>query len=124
MQSATASTVPPQLSYRVVQGFPWCFQNIICDVDGEEIDFSGWTAVMDIRSCIKNELKLTLSTANSRITLSSVGVISFASTVDALTATIPCGNYVAELVLINPDLKPTPYLRYYFEVVRRITVVT
>lgn len=71
------------------------------DADGVAINLTGYTARMQIKRDVSTASILELTTENSRITLGgSAGTIELNVT-NAVTATLPAGNYKYDMELIS-----------------------
>lgn len=95
-------TVPVQIDYEHRQGDTWQPGTITCDVSGTVINFTGWTATMELRSAISNDVSLTLtSTPPVGITMTTLGVITLSMTAEQTKVLL--GEYRYDLELTRPD---------------------
>lgn len=94
--------LPQQIDYEVWQGDTWLPGTITARLNGTPIDFTGYSANMEIRHAISREVVLTLtSTPAAGITISSVGVITLSMTA-AQTSDL-LGEYLYDLQITYPS---------------------
>jgi hypothetical protein len=94
--------LPQQIDYEVYQGDTWLPGTITAKLSGTPIDFTGYTAKMEIRHAISREIVLTLtSTPAAGITISSVGVITLSMTAAQTSALL--GEYSYDLQITYPS---------------------
>jgi len=91
---------PQNVDYTIWQGDTWQPGTITVTASGTPIDFTGWTATMEIRNAISNDVALTLtSNPAAGIAMSSVGVITLSMTATQTSALI--GEYRYDLQTTN-----------------------
>lgn len=94
------ANLPTQIDYEIWQGDTWTPGTITATISGTPINFTGWTATMEIRNAISNDVALTLtSTPAAGITLTSIGVITLSMT-STQTNTL-LGRYSYDLEMTN-----------------------
>ncbi len=94
--------LPQQIDYEVWQGDTWLPGTITASLNGTPINFTGYSAKMEIRHAISREIVLTLtSTPAFGITLSSAGVITLSMTAAQTSALL--GEYVYDLQITYPS---------------------
>jgi len=94
------ANLPLQIDYEVWQGDTWTPGTITATLSGTPINFSGWTAKMEIRNAISNDVVVTLtSTPSQGITISSLGVITLTMTATQTSGLL--GRYLYDLELTN-----------------------
>lgn len=94
------ANLPQQIDYEVWQGDTWTPGTITATLSGTPINFSGWTAKMEIRNAISNDVAVTLtSTPAAGITITSLGVITLAMTATQTSGLL--GRYSYDLELAN-----------------------
>lgn len=74
------SNLPQQIDYDIWQGDTWAPGTITATVSGVGVDFTGYTAKMEIRNAISNDVAVTLTSPSSGISLNSSGVITLSMT--------------------------------------------
>jgi hypothetical protein len=93
-------TTPAAINYTLWQGDTWTPGTITVyngtATSGNEVNFTGYTAKMEIRTVVSGDVVKTLQTGGSGITLSSLGVITLTMTA-AETNAIPAGEYKYDL---------------------------
>jgi hypothetical protein len=92
------SNLPTQIDYEVWQGDTWTPGTITATISGTPINFTGWTATMEIRNAISNEVAVTL-TDSSGIVLTSLGVITITMTATQTNGLL--GRYSYDLEMVN-----------------------
>ena len=108
---------PQNIDYELWQGDTWSPGTITATVSGTPINFTGWSATMEIRNAISNDVAVTLtSTPAAGITLSTAGVITFSMT--AAQTDLLLGEYRYDLEMQNTTNEITTYIY------GKITVVT
>ena len=86
------SNLPTQIDYEVWQGDTWNPGTITATLSGTPIDFTGYTATMEIRNGISNDVAVTL-TNSSGIILTSLGVITISMTATQTNGLLGRYNY-------------------------------
>jgi hypothetical protein len=93
--------LPQNIDYELWQGDTWAPGTITATVSGTPINFTGYTATMEIRNAISNDVALTLtSTPAAGITLTSLGVITITMTATQTNALL--GEYSYDLQITSP----------------------
>lgn len=100
------SILPAKVDYELWQGDTWEPGTITASISGTPIDFTGYTAKMEIRNAISNDVALTLQNGDG-ITLSSVGVITIVMTA-AQTSDLN-GRYNYDLEITDASSKKRTY---------------
>jgi hypothetical protein len=95
------SNLPQQINYDVWQGDTWAPGTITATEGGVGVNFTGWSAKMEIRNAISNDVALTLTSPSSGISLNSSGVITL--TMTAAQTNDLLGEYKYDLQLTNPS---------------------
>lgn len=94
------ANLPTQIDYEIWQGDTWTPGTITATLSGTPINFTGWTATMEIRNAISNDVALTLtSTPSAGISLTSLGVITLAMTATQTSGLL--GRYSYDLEMTN-----------------------
>jgi hypothetical protein len=73
------NSTPGAVNLQIWRGDSWSLV-INCNIAGTAINFTGWTAKMEIRNQLTNELVLTLTTPASGIAMTSGGAITLSIT--------------------------------------------
>jgi|SRR5665213_3224727 len=89
--------------------------------DGNPINLSSYTADMQVRKVAGGDIITELSTTNSKITLSSEGVIALLIAYTE-TALFPAGTFVYDMRLVDGSGIPSVILRGSFVVTEAVTV--
>ncbi len=108
MATIIDTTTPARIDYTVWQGDDFAPGTITADVSGTPINFTGYSAKIEIRLATTNEVELTLTSPSSGITLSSVGVITITMTA-AQTNALAAGEYRYDLQITSPLAKIKTY---------------
>ena len=124
MANAVFGTVPAKLDYLVYQGDTWTPGSIIATQSGVPINFTGWSAKMEVRSTTSGDLVLTFATTPAAgqglITLSSIGAIT-PSLTDVQSAAVATGDYKCDLQMTSPTAAKTTYTNGTFTVTSDVT---
>ena len=84
-------------------------QQLEYEVDGVPIDITQWTARMQARKSYDLPVVVSLTTENSRITITDTNKIDLELTATQ-TAALPAGRYLYDLELVNtPDVERVLY---------------
>lgn len=94
------STLPANINYTLVKGDTWLPGTITADINGTPINFTGYSAKLEIRPNLSGSPTKTLTSPSSGITLSSSGVITLSMTA-AETNAIPVGEYKYDLQITS-----------------------
>lgn len=113
------STVPAIVNYETWQGDSWSPGTITCDVGGTVIDFTGYSAKMEIRTGLSGDLIKTL-TDTSGIMMGSDGTIVLSMTA-AETNAIAAGEYRYDLQVADTNGSITTYFSGTFTIFSDIT---
>lgn len=101
-------TLPQNIDYELWQGDTWSPGTITATVSGTPINFTGYTATMEIRNAISNDVSVTLtSTPAAGITLTSLGVITITMTATQTNALL--GEYNYDLQITNGSSEKRTY---------------
>lgn len=100
------SILPAKVDYELWQGDTWEPGTITASISGTVINFTGYTAKMEIRNAISNDVILTLQNG-SGITLSTLGVITIVMTAVQTSALI--GDYKYDLQITDTSSKKRTY---------------
>lgn len=100
------SIVPSTVNYELWQGDTFEPGTITATISGTPINFTGYTAKMEIRNAISNDVVLTLQ-QGSGITLSAAGVITIVMTAAQTSALI--GEYKYDLEITDVSAKKRTY---------------
>lgn len=101
--------VPQNVDYTIWQGDTWLPGTITVTSGGTPIDFTGWTATMEIRNAISNDVAVTLTSSPAAgITMSSIGVITLSMTATQTSALL--GEYRYDLQTTNTSGSIRTYL--------------
>ena len=92
------ANLPTQIDYEIWQGDTWTPGTITATLSGSPIDFTGYTATMEIRNAISNDVAVTL-TSSSGIVLTSLGVITVSMTATQTNGLL--GRYSYDLEMTN-----------------------
>lgn len=95
------SNLPQQIDYEIWQGDTWLPGTITATENGVGVNFTNWSAKMEIRNAISNDVAVTLTTPSSGITLDSFGVITLSMTATQTNSLL--GEYKYDLQLTNPS---------------------
>lgn len=95
------SNLPQQIDYEIWQGDTWLPGTITATENGVPINFSGWSAKMEIRNALSNDVAVTLTSPSSGITLSGSGVITLTMTAAQTNGLL--GEYRYDLQMTNPS---------------------
>jgi len=107
------SILPAKVDYEIWQGDTWEPGTITATISGTPINFTGYTAKMEIRNAISNDVALTLQNG-SGITLSSVGVITIVMTATQTSGLI--GDYKYDLQITDTGSKKRTYTNGFITV--------
>lgn len=92
------ANLPTQIDYEVWQGDTWTPGTITATLSGTPINFTGYTATMEIRNAISNDVAVTLtSTPAAGIVLTSLGVITVSMTATQTNGLLGRYSYDLEL---------------------------
>ena len=111
-----------RVDYELRQGMTWEPGTITCDIAGTPINFTGYTASMEIRNRQSNTAALTLATGGNGITMSSAGVITITATA-AQTLALEATEYEYELIVTYPNAKVFTFIEGVITVVPKKTQV-
>ena len=100
------SILPSKVDYELWKGDTWEPGTITASISGVPVNFTGYTAKMEIRNAISNSVVLTLENG-SGITLSTVGVITIVMTAVQTAALI--GDYNYDLQITDTSSKKRTY---------------
>ena len=93
--------LPERYDYEFWQGDTFAPGTLTASVSGTPINFTGYSAKIEIRNAISDELVLTLTSPSSGITLSSAGVITITMTAAQTSPLI--GQYNYDLQITDPN---------------------
>lgn len=113
-------TVPQQVDYKLWQGDTWAPGTITAKINNVAIDFTGYSAKLEIRTKVSGDLVKTLTSSGGGITMSSVGVITITMTA-AETSAIPAQDYNYDLQITAPSTAITTYTYGNIAIVSDIT---
>lgn len=100
------SIVPANVNYEIWQGDTFEPGTITATISSTPVNFTGYTAKMEIRNAISNDVVLTLQNG-SGITLSSIGVITIVMT--AAQTSVLIGEYKYDLEITDTLSKKRTY---------------
>jgi hypothetical protein len=92
--------LPQNIDYEVWQGDTFAPGIITADISGTPINFTGYSAKIELRGLITGDVALTLTSPSSGITLSSAGVITITMTAAQTDALL--GDYKYDLQITSP----------------------
>ncbi len=101
-----SSILPAEINYELWQGDTWEPGTITARENGVPINLTGYTAKMEIRHSVSNDVVLTLQTG-SGITMTSLGVINITMTA-AQTAQL-VGQYLYDLQITDTSSRIRTY---------------
>lgn len=102
--------LPNGVDYELWQGDTWEPGTITATVSGTPINFTGYTATMEIRNAISNDVSITLtSTPAAGITLTSLGVITITMTAEQTNAMLGEYNYDLQVTNTNSEVRTYTY---------------
>lgn len=100
------SILPAKVDYELWRGDTWEPGTITASISSVPVNFTGYTAKMEIRNAISNGVALTLE-VGSGITLSTVGVITIVMT--AVQTSELTGDYNYDLQITDTSAKKRTY---------------
>jgi len=100
------SILPAKVDYELWQGDTWEPGTITASISGTPINFTSYTAKMEIRNAISNVIALTLENGTG-ITLSTLGVITIVMTAVQTSALL--GEYNYDLQITDTSAKKRTY---------------
>jgi hypothetical protein len=97
-------TLPQNVNYEIWQGDTWTPGTITAyngtATPGNEVNFTGYTAKMELRTIVSNDVVKTLTSPSSGIALTSLGVITLTMTASE-TSAIAAGEYRYDLQITS-----------------------
>lgn len=93
------SILPSKVYYELWQGDTWEPGTITASISGTPIDFTGYTAKMEIRNINSGDVAVTLTSPSGGITMSSIGVIAI--TMTAVQTNTLLGEYAYDLQITH-----------------------
>jgi hypothetical protein len=102
--------LPQGVDYELWQGDTWEPGTITARVSGTPINFTGYTATMEVRNAISNDVSITLtSTPAAGITLTSLGVITITMTAEQTNAMLGEYNYDLQVTDTSNEIRTYTY---------------
>lgn len=109
------NSTPGLVNFQIWHGDSWSLV-INCNIAGTPINFTGWSAKMEIRNQLTNELVLTLTTPASGIAMTSGGVITLSITAAQCNA-LPVAVYTYDLQTTSTASKVQTFIAGTIEIV-------
>lgn len=100
---------PQNIDYELWQGDTWNPGTITATVAGTPVNFTGYTATMELRNAISNDVALTLTSPSSGIALTSLGVITITMTAAQTNDLLGVYNYDLQITNTSNEIRTYTY---------------